>query len=221
MFSKESFYKKDNWLNSDIYKEEMQYVLPLFKDLYLAHNKQVKDWAIKRNIHLDDIEKFTKKVILNLALKQYSGDFVEVDEASTQKYISKIMGNLSLQYYEKNKKQNNDMKNVEEGKDYETYNSWRSDNNDDEKEEKTNRQLGFMYECKEEIMSSNKEQLKVNINLLFTRYFALLSNKQIAEMINTTEGGMKRRNDASYAILKKCIEYKMQFLTYKNYVSFL
>lgn len=207
----DSFYRKDNWLQNDNFEAVIKPDTIIFQKLYTLHFEKVKFYISRYdNISTIDAHDIAFKTIIVFTLNYQSGKFQESTSEKSGNYAKNIAYKQLHKYWSKNNIQKQDILDLTDYENNETFNSWYLDNKYQENKEVINQKLLYLEDCKEEYLNGDKEHIKINLDILLSKYRFGLKNKELAEMNNTSEGGIKKRNHATYSLLRDCIERKLK-----------
>ena len=210
MFSNESFYKKDKWLHSRIYDERIAPNVAIVQKIYAAYYNSLKSYAQKYRVDDDDLDYFAQKVILQFAVNQDTDKYEERSLEQERKYVFKIARFFLLKYWQKNKKQTEDMPLFEEIDDRNMSILWNSDNEESEETAFHNQKLTFLEECSQQYTGNGNERKQNNLDLLMSKYYLGLTYQEVAEIASTTEEGIKSRLRKIRESLEKCVVAKIK-----------
>ena len=215
MSSNDSFYRKDNWLHDEKYVLKLKPYLSLFVELKKVHYDYVRAYILAKNVKPEDIDDIAFNVLVDLTVHVAS----KGEEAQqTKYYVLGIAHNYVIDYWNKTTRERKHIESTDEPKIERVYDHWESDNKATEKEQLRERRWQLLQECREEMLEKGKESLKVNVEMLLDKYFFDLNHKELAEMMGTTEGGIKSRAIPMRKLWEKCVNFKMQFNTYKPFM---
>ncbi len=219
MSSGDSMHKKDHWLHDERYIQKLQPYLSLYVELKKVHYDYVLAFIHTKNIKPEDADVMAFNILVEYTIALANKGDKGLSTSETKGYILGIARNFVFDYLNSEKREKKNIEPTDDPKMARSQDNWEDDMIISEEGELKERKRRVLAECQEEFFQKGKDTLIANVNMILDRFFFKKSNKELAEDMNTTEGGIKRRYSQSRALWERCVKYKMQFKTYKPFLE--
>ena len=204
MFPEDSIYKKDKWLNNEKIIEVISANKELMVQFLKMYYEKIKEFGLNRNVEPEDINDFARRVLAEFIIKKTT-DY-EFRSPEAEKNLVLKIAKFRLFHYWRNSKQQ--QIGIEEFFDkIRTTDEWDSDEDYFKFKEL---RLQFMEDCINWFFQNGSDYIKKCLKMLLTQKNADETIKKLADLFETTEGGVKSGLDNIRKKLKECITEKLE-----------
>jgi hypothetical protein len=200
-------YQKDEWIHNESVFERIEAHKDSFVETYRLYSSELKNFGIKNNVKPENVYDFVFIVISEFAsVIDRKGLSIEANK----NLLLHIAGRRKYRYWETDASQERDFENIEDTAKSE-YLMFRAsileEGNFDAHKEMMKL---FLDECTQQYIQGGGESAKKNLEILRTKAVTGSPIKHLAELFETTEGGIDSRLRNVRGKLKDCITQKLK-----------